>query len=211
MIRAFRSAQLIVVLAIGSVAGAAPGDRLTGYLRPIAPADLNAGAEAFGPLRSDIPVAPLLKGTERVGWAFLTSDFVSTTGYSGKPIHIVVAIDKDAVITGVRLVEHAEPIVLIGIPESKIRAVTERYVGLDLKVEAETQRAGHDLEIVSGATVTIIVIDDSIVRASLKVARVLGLGDLAPKPAATGPVYEIDDTIKDIRTWPQLSAEGAVA
>ncbi len=211
MIRAFRSALLIVVLAIGSVAGAAPGDRLTGYLRPIAPADLNAGAEAFGPSRSDIPVVPLLKGAETVGWAFLTSDFVSTTGYSGKPIHIVVAIDNDAVLTGVKLVEHAEPIVLIGIPESKIRAVTERYVGLDLKVEAETQRAGHDLEIVSGATVTILVIDDSIVRASLKVARVLGLGDLAPKSAATGPVYEINDTIKDIRAWPQLSADGAVA
>jgi NosR/NirI family nitrous oxide reductase transcriptional regulator len=211
MIRAFRSALLIVVLLVGSVASAAPGDRLTGYLRQIAPADLYAGAEAFGALRSDFPVVPLLKGAETVGWAFLTSDFVSTTGYSGKPIHIVAAIDNDAVITAVRLVEHAEPIVLIGIPEARIRAVTEGYAGLDLKVEAETEGAGHDLDIVSGATVTIIVIDDSIVRAGLKVSRALGLGGLAPVPVATGPVYEIDETVEGLRTWLQLNAEGAVA
>jgi NosR/NirI family nitrous oxide reductase transcriptional regulator len=211
MVRAIRSALLIAVLLVGSVADAAPGDRLTGYLRQIAPADLHPGADAYGSLRSDIPVVPLLKGPDTVGWAFLTSDFVSTTGYSGKPIHIVAAIDNDAVVSGVRLVEHAEPIVLIGIPESKIRAVTERYAGLDLKVEAESEGAGHDLDIVSGATVTIIVIDDSIVRAGLKVARGLGLGGLAPVPVATGPTYKIDESIEGVRTWPQLGAEGAVA
>jgi transcriptional regulator of nitric oxide reductase len=30
---------------------------------------------------------PVLKGGETIGWAFITSDFVGTTGYSGKPIH----------------------------------------------------------------------------------------------------------------------------
>ncbi len=208
--RAFRSALVAAALVIGSLAGAAPGDRLGGYLREIAPADLHGEAEAFGAVRSDIPVVPLLKGTETVAWAFLTSDFVSTTGYSGKPIHIVAAIDNDAVISGVKLVEHAEPIVLIGIPESRIRAVTEGYAGLDLKIEAESEGVGHDLDIVSGATVTIIVIDDSIVRAGLKVARQLGLGGLAPAPVAVGPVYEIDETVADLRSWRQLSAEAAI-
>ncbi len=79
---------------------------------------------------------PALKGKDTLGWVYLTSDFVSTTGYSGKPIHTLVGVDKDAVITGVRLVKHSEPIVLIGIPDKKIRAVTEGYAGLDLKAEA---------------------------------------------------------------------------
>lgn len=80
------------------------------FLAALAPADLAPGADGFGPLREDVPVAPVLKGGETVAWAFLTSDFVGTTGYSGKPIHVIAAIDADAVLTGVKLVEHSEPI-----------------------------------------------------------------------------------------------------
>lgn len=206
--------SIIALLAIvaASPASAAPVDpsRLLGYLTEITPSELNSEAERYGPPHADLPAVPLLKGSEAVGWAFLASDYVSTTGYSGKPIHIVVALDADAIVTGVRLVEHAEPIVLIGIPESKIRALTEGYAGLDLKVEAETDGSGHDLEIISGATVTIIVIDDAIVRSSLKVARQLGLGGLAPDIVQPDIAYEIDPAIGEIRDWATLEQEGSV-
>ena len=92
------------------------------YLPAEAASDLVPGADGFGPIRSDLAVAPVLKGGETVAWAFITSDFVGTTGYSGKPIHSLVAVDKDAKIVGVRLVKHSEPIVLIGIPEAKVKA-----------------------------------------------------------------------------------------
>jgi hypothetical protein len=36
------------------------------------------------------------RAARRIGWAFITSDFVGTTGYSGKPIHIMVALDDAA-------------------------------------------------------------------------------------------------------------------
>lgn len=68
-----------------------------------------------------MPVAPILVGGEAVGYAFVTSDFVGTTGYSGKPIHVMAAIDLDGKLLGAELVEHSEPIVLIGIPDSKIK------------------------------------------------------------------------------------------
>ncbi len=203
-------AFLVTLLLMLCVAPAAASDRLAAFLRDLVPSDLHQDADAFGPVRGDIPVVPLLKGGETVGYAFLTSDFVSTTGYSGKPIHIVVGVDTDAVVTGVRLVEHAEPIVLIGIPDARIKALTERYAGLDLKAEADAEGAGHDLEIISGATVTIIVIDDSIVRAGLKVARALGLGGLAPPVADTGPVFEIDPEAAAAEDWPALLADGTV-
>lgn len=203
---------LIVLAACPLTSARAAGDGvlLSKFLDRLTPADLNPAADRYGEWRSDLPVVPLLNGEDIVGWAFLTSDFVSTTGYSGKPIHTVVGIDPDAVVTGLRLVEHAEPIVLIGIPERKIQALTQRYVGLDLKVEAETEGSGHDLEIISGATVTIIVIDDSIVRSGLKVARAVGLGGLAPEAPPAGPVYEIDTSLQDVRTWMNLSGDGAV-
>ena len=179
------------------------------FLAALAPADLAPGADAFGPLREDVPVAPVLKGGETVAWAFLTSDFVGTTGYSGKPIHVIAAIDADAVLTGVKLVEHSEPIVLIGIPNSRMVALTEGYQGLDLKREAETGGEGHDLDIISGATVTIMVIDDSLVRAGLKVARALGLGGLSPA-TPEGPRREIDMGQTGTSDWFTLSGDGSV-
>ncbi|MEZ5878079.1 MAG: FMN-binding protein [Tepidamorphaceae bacterium] len=148
--------------------------------------DIVPEADALGPLREDLPVYEARKGGEVAGYVFLTSDFVTTTGYSGKPIHVVMGVDPGGKITGVRLVKHSEPIVLVGIPESAIREVIGKYTGLDLVAEAQSSGSAHDLDIVSGATVTIMVIDDSIVRAGLRVARQLGLGGLQADKASEG-------------------------
>ena len=72
------------------------------YLAEVPAAELMDGAEGFGPPREDIPVAPILRDGETIGWAFVNSSFVGTTGYSGKPIHILVALDPQAVVQGVR-------------------------------------------------------------------------------------------------------------
>lgn len=180
------------------------------FLEKVPAGDLVPGAEVYGALRDDVPVVPALKAGQTVGWVFLTSDFVSTIGYSGKPIHTLVGIDKEAVLTGVQLVKHSEPIVLIGIPDSEIRMVTERYAGLDLKAEAAAGGSAHDLDIISGATVTIMVIDDSIVRAGIKVARRLGLGGLKEDAAQTGPGKVIDAEIREVSDWATLTGDGSV-
>lgn len=200
------TAAVLILSAI--TADEARADSLASFLPDLEPSELAPGADAFGPVREDVKVAPVLKGGETIAWAFLTSDFVGTTGYSGKPIHVVAAIDADAVLTGVKLVKHSEPIVLIGIPNSKMVALTEGYTGLDLKVEAATGGEGHDLDIISGATVTIMVIDDSLVRGGIKVSRALGLGDLAP--VQLGPKRELDMTKDSVETWEQLAGDGSI-
>ncbi|MHA6268222.1 NosR/NirI family protein [uncultured Aliiroseovarius sp.] len=201
--------RAIVVILAGVMAGEAKAESLANFLPDITPSELAEGADAFGPIREDVPVAPVLKGGETVAYAFLTSDFVGTTGYSGKPIHVVAAIDADAILTGVKLVKHSEPIVLIGIPESKMVKVTEGYTGLDLKAEVAAGGTAHDLDIISGATVTIMVIDDSLVRAGIKVARSLGLGDLSPALAA-GPKRDVDMSKEELADWATLSGDGSV-
>ncbi len=207
--RAIRSGLAILALLFASLAVTpAKADSLASFLPDIAPADLAEGADAFGPVRDDVKVAPVLRGDQTVAWAFLTSDFVGTTGYSGKPIHVVAAIDADAVLTGVKLVKHSEPIVLIGIPNSKMVALTEGYAGLDLKAEAASGGDAHELDIISGATVTIMVIDDSLVRAGIKVSRALGLGGLSQ--VQTGPKREIDMTQDAVEDWTTLSGDGSV-
>ena len=173
-------------------------------------AELVPGADAFGPIRDDIAVAPVLQGGKTVAWAFVTSDFVGTTGYSGKPIHTLVALDPDAKIAGVRLVRHSEPIVLIGIPESRVRAMVEGYHGLDLVAEAQSGGTGHEVDIISGATVTVMVIDDSITRSGLRVARALGLGGLAAQTTATGPQFELNPDAAPPAEWTEAEGDGTL-
>ena len=151
-----------------------------------------------------------MHGGERIAWAFIASDYVGTTGYSGKPIHTMVAVDDDAVVRGVSLVKHSEPIVLIGIPDLKIQALAADYAGLDLVAEASSGGTAHDLQIIAGATVTIMVIDDSIVRAGLKVARQLGLGGLSAPDAPSGPTYELDPTATAPSDWMTLEGDGTL-
>ena len=183
---------------------------LSKYLPEVPASELVAGADAYGPERSDVAAVPVLKGGETVGWAFVTSDFVGTTGYSGKPIHTMVAVDLDAKVIGVKLVKHSEPIVLIGIPEAKMTAVVTGYIGLDLVAEAESGGDSHDVNIISGATVTVMVIDDSIVRSGLKVARALGLGGLKPQEKSSGPMFEINPDATAPSDWMTMEGDGTL-
>ena len=127
-------AMLATVLLFGLPVAA---DTVLSRLLPdVAASELVEGADAFGGMHPDIPVVQVLKAGERIGWAYITSDFVSTTGYSGKPIHTMVAIDDAAQVIGVELVKHSEPIVLIGIPDAKVKELVANYRGLDLVAEA---------------------------------------------------------------------------
>ncbi|WP_084798216.1 NosR/NirI family protein [Pleomorphomonas koreensis] len=203
-----RLAAMCLAFAVAILAVPAMAAGLADFLGKAAPSELVPGADAYGDIRADLPAVPALKGGNRIGWVFLNTDFVPATGYSGKPINILIGVDDQAVITGVRLVKHSEPIVLVGIPEAKIKAVIEKYTGLDLKREANGP--AHDLDIVSGATVTIMVIDDSIRRAGLKAARALGLEGFG---AGAGPVADakVVDRSKDAVTdWTTLLGDGSV-
>ncbi|WP_424930465.1 4Fe-4S binding protein [Amaricoccus tamworthensis] len=183
---------------------------LSKLLPDLAADELVEGADAYGGIHPEIPVVQILKAGERIGWAYITSDFVSTTGYSGKPIHTMVAINDAAQVIGVELVKHSEPIVLIGIPDAKVKALVANYRGLDLVAEAESGGTAHQLDIISGATVTIMVIDDSIVRAGLKVARQLGLGGLVRDEASAGPQFEIDTDAEAAPDWMTLEGDGTL-
>ena len=201
--------SIAVVACLLAFPATAESSLIEKFLAELPASSLVDGADSYGAVRTDVPVVPVLRDGETVAWAFLTSDFVGTTGYSGKPIHVVAAISPDAVLTGAHLVEHSEPIVLIGIPEARMRALTESYAGLDLRSEAASGGSAHDVDIISGATVTVMVIDDSIVRSGLKVARELGLGGRAPEAPRPAP-QDIDMAQSDIRDWSTLAGEGSI-
>ncbi len=204
---------LTFVFALFMAAGLARAEgtpQLTRFIAQLPASDLVDGATAYGAMQDDIPVVPVLNGSELLGYAYITSDFVSTTGYSGKPIHMMVAMDPDGLLLRAELVEHHEPIVLIGIPESKIRTMTQGYVGLDIIAEAAAEGVGHDVDIISGATVTVMIIDDSIVRSSIKVARALGLGGLDNSAALAGPTHVLNMEETAVFDWQTLVGDGSV-
>ena len=166
---------------------------LADYLEETPAAKLFPGADKITLAEPDASFAAAYAGEKQIGVVYFNTSLVNATGYSGKPIQIIIGLDMSGVIRAVRLVEHHEPIVLIGIPEEKVKAVIDRYLGVDIVkvLRGETRRLPYDA--LSGATVTVRVIDDSIIRSAGRVARMQGLGDLDPVvPKASVPTFEVD-------------------
>ncbi len=187
--------------------------RLADFLKDVPPAELAPGADRFGAPEGTPPMAPIFAGDRLLGFVYLNSDVVDATGYSGKPILILVALDPAGKILGAKLVEHHEPIVLIGIPEERINTVIEHFRGVDVRaLAAGTAPAASSPEIVSGATVTVLVMGDSIVRSALKVvrARRLGAPTGAASQAAAPSTATIDEAKSEIVDWQTLIGDGSV-
>ncbi len=156
-------------------------------------------------------IAKVYKGSEQIGLVYLNSAVVNSTGYSGKPINVLIGLDMEGVIHNVRLVEHHEPIILIGIPESKVTAVIDSYIGMDIVALTRSEERKLPYDALSGATVTVRVIDDSIVRSAIKLARWYGLGGLKAEATNTKNIkVEIDKDQDDVSDWTELLTNGSV-
>jgi NosR/NirI family nitrous oxide reductase transcriptional regulator len=200
---------LVFLLQWLTIGVAHAGSELPRFLDTISTQDIFPGADRLGSPTGDPLVAPAFKQGQPIGFVFLTSDFMNTTGYSGKPIHQLVAMDTEGIIRKVLLVEHHEPIVLIGIPEKRIISVLKDYEGLDVgRLVRGTQK--HDVDIVTGATVTVMVMDDTILRSAIKVARHYGLSGLEAQRRQTGPVASVNPEINNIEDWLGLISDGSV-
>jgi len=194
-------------------ARAASASELSTHLPKITPADVFPGADRFGPPQGDPPIVPVYRGDQLQGFVYLNSDFANAIGYSGKPIHVLVGIDPQGIIKGLKLVDHKEPIVLIGIPEARIVGAVNSLVGKDMKPVAQGTEHAPQVDIVSGATVTVLVISDSIVRAAVRLIRTgrLGGGVAATAAAAQpGLTKTIDLQHGDVRDWASLVGDGSV-
>lgn len=182
--------------------------RIDNYMGRVQPSDLFPGADRFGARSDRAPAYPVYKGETLLGYAYLTSDMVDTTGYSGRPIDVMVGLTADGVITGARLVDHHEPIVLVGIPVAKVQAFIDGYVGRNVFDPALTNGAKPPVDIVSGATVTVMVIGDSLLRSGRKLSQAMtGAKDTA---AAAAPTRRVDDTRRDIVDWETLVGDGSL-
>ncbi|MDE1147174.1 MAG: 4Fe-4S binding protein [Azospirillaceae bacterium] len=213
--------MLIAILALLLAFWGLPGgparaaeSHLATYLPLATPAELVPGSDHFGAPQGPLPVVPALAGDKVVGYVYLNSDVVNATGYSGRPISILVGIGPDARITGAKLVDHHEPIVLVGIPVAKIEHFINGYVGRSAADMMADTGGKPPVDIVSGATVTVMVIGDTITRSAIKVAHTLGLGGLTAgtddgaAKAAARPTVNRD--LAGEADWTTLTGDGSV-
>ena len=139
-------------------------------------------ADRFGELAGEPPAAPVWRGERLLGYAFLSADVVRIPAYSGKPINTLVGFDLAGRITGVSIVGHEEPILVIGITDERLRRYTDQYRGLSVfdRVAVGAPRPGHvAVDTIAGATITVMVENATIMRAVRLVAESRGL-----RPAA---------------------------
>ena len=78
------------------------------------------------------PIIEVLKNNQIIGYAFETYDWVEGLGYSRKPYHIIVGIDLEGKITGVRLMWHTEPIAILGRTDEDLHEFLSQLKGINI-------------------------------------------------------------------------------
>ncbi|CAN7291234.1 regulatory protein NosR [Pseudomonas brassicacearum] len=147
-----------------------------------------------------------------VGYVFQSLDVVDIPAYSGKPINVQVILDPAGVILDAYVLEHHEPILLIGIAEEKLHAFSARYSGIKVNQRVVVGHSSDPnavtVDAIAGATVTAMVVNEVIMRAAHDVAVFLGLvkGDagLAVAPA------RVREDIYEPADWKTLTGNGAI-
>lgn len=153
-------------------------------------------------------VSAYLDGT-LVGYVFLTSDIVDLVGYSGKPIKMLVGMDLNATITGVKIISHSEPIMLVGIPEKALVDFVAQYVGKnvgDRIIIGGKQEEGYErIDSITGATLTAVQAGATIMESARIVAIKKGIL-VAGEEAAVKVSSKYEK-----KTWDELLREGSIA
>ena len=160
----------------------------------------------------EVPVWTIFKGEEIIGYAFETNDHAKIPAYSGEPVNMLVAIDPKGVYLGAKVLEHHEPIILAGIPESKLHEFADQYPGLSvsdrLKVGGNEQEGIVHIDGLSGATVTVMVMNVAIVKSATRVARDLGI--ISASQEIIQPMGTIYPDVYEKADWNTLVGDGSI-
>jgi NosR/NirI family transcriptional regulator, nitrous oxide reductase regulator len=139
-----------------------------------------------------------------VGYVGLSKDWTpNLVGYSGKHLETLMGMDKTGAITGVKLVYHSEPIVLIGLKEESYHNFIKQYAGKSIK-ESLSVGGAVSMDALTGATVTAMVQNSIILETLRKIAARAGIIEIAQSKGR-----KISQTYTAL-TWNELVQSGAV-
>ncbi len=148
-------------------------------------------ADSLGSADEKMPARPVLQGEKLLGYAFFTNQIKSIPAYSGQPISTLVGIDLQADIVGSRIVAHEEPILVVGITEAHLTAHTDQYRGqsalANVRVGAQDREGYVGVDGITGATITAMVLNSSIMKSARSVAEYFGLPAASNQQTAAAP------------------------
>lgn len=128
---------------------------------------------------SEVPAIPVYQLNELLGYVFETDDMTHFPGFSGETINLRIGLDTQGVIRGITLVRHHEPIFLHGLGEEPLQEFITQYLNQSLHKRIIIDTKAHQnadpntllFDGVTKATVSIMVINDTILASALNVAR----------------------------------------
>lgn len=157
-------------------------------------------------------VRTLKSGDELQGYAFESINVVNIPAYSGKPINMQVVLGLDGTILDAYVLHHDEPILLIGIPEQKLHDFAAKYQGINVEQRVVIGRTKDEtavtIDAVSGATVTVMVVNEIVMRAAHRVAVSLGLVE-AHSEIKSKPATILKDYFRP-SDWHTLTGDGSI-
>lgn len=169
-------------------------------------------ATRLGEKLAQPPAWPVYQLSELLGYAFESNDLVDLPGFSGDRVNLLIGINPQGVVQGVQIIHHHEPIFLHGLgPEPLLqfidqypgRKVSDRIIVGSKSAKQATEGTAY-FDGVSKATVSVIVINDTILSSSLQVARAM-LEGFAQAP----PAIVKDDYYQPL-SWQQLLDKGLI-
>ncbi len=137
---------------------------------------------SIGEKQQDFPVWPVFKNNELQGYAFQSVDLVNFRGWSGHPIKLLIGLDLEGKYKGVKVLEHHEPVFLHGLEHRTLSRFINQYTNHLVTDRVIVGSRQHGTATVDGkrtayfdgvsrATVSVVVINDSILSSALQVAR----------------------------------------
>jgi len=141
-----------------------------------------------GEKERELPVWPILKqdgtATPIVAYVFESIDLAPIPGFSGTPFNLLVALDAKGAFMDVRVLSQHEPVFLDGLGEGPMLDFVRQYKGLSLTQNIKIGTGGNTsnnsakagsanvyIDGVAKATASVRILNQSLLSASLKVAR----------------------------------------
>ena len=136
-------------------------------------------ATHIGEFAGEPLAAAVYRDEEVLGYLMRTTDIAPIPAYSGKPITLLVGLDLGGRITGLKITEHSEPILVVGISDQDLEHYVEQYRGVtvDQKVKlGGSERDGYvTIDGITGATITAMVMNATVMKSVQKVAATRGI------------------------------------
>jgi len=151
-------------------------------------------ADRVGEFEGDPLAAPVYQDDRLLGYVLRTTDIAPIPAYSGEPITLLVGIDLDGRITGLEIIKHNEPILLVGVSEQDLKHYVDQYRGVSVRERVKlggAERKGYvTIDGITGASITAMVMNATVMKSVKKVAESRGIplqkGVSGPVPADAG-------------------------